>query len=610
MKRREVRGIAVAVAFLVAAALACGPGGGGGGAPSVTITSPPSGTTVMVGEEVQIVSTAAADAGVERVELSVNGQLVRSDTPPSGNPTTFSVAQPWVPVAEGEVTVSVVVYDLEGVASEPAVINLRVEAAVAGVTPTPEEDVEGPGGCTLNAAFVADVTVPDDTEFAPGESFVKTWRLRNTGTCDWGPGFSLVFVDGDAMGGPSSVDVPPTAAGSTADVSVNFTAPNTPGTYRSDWRMQSDTGLIFGSVVYVRIVVPEPTTEAPTPTEEPTEEPTEGPTPAPPSNLVATVHSDGRVTFAWEDAVGEAEYRYEFSFVAGGLGAATTDVLPADTTSWDGGVLDCGGEGGFTIIALAEDGSEIGRISVSFNSPPCATPETEQVGNQATVAAGSGGSATASCPSGTVVTGGGFASRSDRSLYVYTHSQDGNGWRVYGWNSSGGGLPLNAYAICLSNSGGSTTQVYNQVSVPAGGVGHAEVSCPAGSVVTGGGYASNHDQTLYVYNSSRSGNGWQVYAHNMSGSSRLLNVYAICLSGTSASSTQVLQQISVAANSTGHAIASCPAGSIVTGGGFAGSDELYVYTTAKEENGWEAYARNSSGISRLLNVYAICLSFP
>lgn len=372
--KKALREIALAGVFLIVAAIACGPVGGGGGAPSVTITAPPSGSTVQVGEEVQIVSTAAADKGVAHVDLLVNGQQIRSVTPPEGNPTTFSVSIPWTPVAEGAVTISVIAYDTEGTASEPATITLQVEAATARVTPTPEADVTGPGGCTLNAAFVADVTVPDNTEFAPGESFVKTWRLRNTGTCDWGPGFKLVFIGGDAMGGPASVDAPPTAAGSTADISVNLTAPTTPGTYRGDWRMQSDTGLMFGTKVFVQIVVPEPTEE---PTTEPTEGPTEEVTPAPPTNLQANIQPDGTVEFTWNDATGEAEYRYEFAFTPGsGMPVATSSSLDADTTSWSPGTLDCGGNGSFTIIALAGDGSEIGRLTVNFNTPAC---ETESV---------------------------------------------------------------------------------------------------------------------------------------------------------------------------------------------------------------------------------------
>src|SRR5512143_3278895 len=35
------------------------------------------------------------------------------------------------------------------------------------------------------AQFVADVTVPDGTSYAPGTTFTKTWRLKNIGSCTW-----------------------------------------------------------------------------------------------------------------------------------------------------------------------------------------------------------------------------------------------------------------------------------------------------------------------------------------------------------------------------------------------------------------------------------------
>ena len=117
-------------------------------------------------------------------------------------------------------------------------------------TPTPE-------GCTLDAAFVEDVTIPDDTALDPGADFRKTWRLRNTGTCDWEPGTRLVFIGGEALGGPESVVVPAAAAGSPANASVELTAPSAPGTYRSEWRLQAPDSTRFGPTIYVQIVVPE-----------------------------------------------------------------------------------------------------------------------------------------------------------------------------------------------------------------------------------------------------------------------------------------------------------------------------------------------------------------
>ncbi len=136
------------------------------------------------------------------------------------------------------------------------------------VIDTPVPDVSGPGGCTLNGAYVDDVTVPDDTEFAPGEAFTKAWRVRNSGTCTWETGTRLVFVSGEPMDGPAAVDVPSVATGSTADVSVGLVSPAEPGTYRGNWQLQAPDGTRFGSIIYVQIVVPEPATETPTPTEE------------------------------------------------------------------------------------------------------------------------------------------------------------------------------------------------------------------------------------------------------------------------------------------------------------------------------------------------------
>src|SRR5512143_599465 len=50
------------------------------------------------------------------------------------------------------------------------------------------------------AQFVADVTIPDGTRFAPSATFQKTWRLKNIGTATWTTAYSLVFDSGDRFG--------------------------------------------------------------------------------------------------------------------------------------------------------------------------------------------------------------------------------------------------------------------------------------------------------------------------------------------------------------------------------------------------------------------------
>ncbi|MBC7228015.1 MAG: hypothetical protein H5T61_12430 [Thermoflexales bacterium] len=149
-------------------------------------------------------------------------------------------------------------------------------AALPTESPPPEPTTAA--GCTLGARWVADVTVPDNTAFAPGTPFVKTWRVRNSGTCAWEPGTRLVFISGEPMGGPAMVDVPALAPGAQTDVSVSLVAPSAPGTYRANYQFQAPDGTRFGAVIWAQIVVPAPAT-APPPTEAPTATPAVSPSP-------------------------------------------------------------------------------------------------------------------------------------------------------------------------------------------------------------------------------------------------------------------------------------------------------------------------------------------
>ncbi len=113
--------------------------------------------------------------------------------------------------------------------------------------------------CDL-AQFVKDVTIPDGTIVAPGATFQKTWRLRNIGTCTWS-GYTLVFDSGEAMN-PTIGTMGTVAPGQEVDVSVTFTAPSTPNTYRSYWRVRNSAGVLLpvaggtdGESLYVEVKV-------------------------------------------------------------------------------------------------------------------------------------------------------------------------------------------------------------------------------------------------------------------------------------------------------------------------------------------------------------------
>ena len=55
-----------------------------------------------------------------------------------------------------------------------------------------------PSACD-RAQFIADVTVPDGTVYAPGAGFLKTWRLKNVGTCTWSTFYAMVFESGNKL---------------------------------------------------------------------------------------------------------------------------------------------------------------------------------------------------------------------------------------------------------------------------------------------------------------------------------------------------------------------------------------------------------------------------
>jgi hypothetical protein len=172
---------------------------------------------------------------------------------------------------------------------------------------------------------------------------------------------------------------------------------------------------------------------------------------------------------------------------------------------------------------------------------------------------------------------------------------------------------LHVYATCLSNTNGIISQVYEQVSVPSGGITTGSSLCPEGAVVTGGGWASNADGSLNIYNSSKSGNGWQIYARNTSDETKFYNAYAMCLSGTEGVSDQRGEKVNITAGSTGAAKASCENSALATGGGFAINTDLYIYNSSLEKGSdstWWAYAVNPTGANQLLGSYVICMTFP
>ena len=126
-----------------------------------------------------------------------------------------------------------------------------------GTGTTPAAPVGGAASTSscYGLSFVSDVSIPDNTQMDPGETFTKTWKVQNTGSCAWDAGFKFQLSGGNAMGATAVTLPSAVAAGATYDISVPMTAPNAAGTVRGNWRMSTAAGQFFGDEVYVVIVV-------------------------------------------------------------------------------------------------------------------------------------------------------------------------------------------------------------------------------------------------------------------------------------------------------------------------------------------------------------------
>ena len=107
----------------------------------------------------------------------------------------------------------------------------------------------------LYATFLSE-TIKDNTEFTTGESFTKTWTLRNDGYCDWNDEYHLVFKSGTQMDGPDDyvfgIEIDP---GEEITLSLDLTAPSTAGTFTGYWQLETDDDVKFGSALSVKIKV-------------------------------------------------------------------------------------------------------------------------------------------------------------------------------------------------------------------------------------------------------------------------------------------------------------------------------------------------------------------
>jgi len=499
----------------------------------IEITNLENGQHVLFNEGVLIYAKARSSQGISRVELYINGELTATQLPARGNPRDLIAELPFAPLTGGSVIVSVLAVDRKGTVSDPFSITLNVVSSIEDIeitsTPTPTPSAEefaqtqtAQAICTNSASFVTHVTIPESTQISTNVNFTKIWRVNNNGSCDW-IGYQLVHSGGDHMGAVFPKALPVVKAGSNADLVIEMTAPSQPGTHTSIWRIQAGDGTLFGPELITTINVIELPTHTPVPTH--TQTPTLSPTPT---------------TFPTQ---------------------TYTPTLPPISVQ---------------------------QISAQISIPPNSTE-----------------SKTITCPTGSIVVSGGFSHQFD--IQVWQSKKDGNGWSITATNFDSSAKELTISATCLLNSKGTSSTVSEEKLALPNDKTIITASCPSGSLVTGGGWSVENNAPVKIFISAKSGNDWQISVHNPTDISPKVTAFAICLTGASGSTSQYdKKENKVPANSTASAQMNCPAGSYVTGGGFIIDQELTLFQTTQEDNGWINFVSNPTDEDKRLDTFTIC----
>jgi len=187
------------------------------------------GTPAAPTPDVAVLSTSAAQTVVAEITLTAASFTSTPEPLPSETPT------------------------LEPTATEEAVLPVVTDASGVAVTVTPTKILCD--DMTFDLATV-DVNIPDGTAMTPGQEFVKTWKVKNIGSCVWGAGYGLVYAKyTNQMSGVPQPLAGVVEIGQEVEVSVSFKAPDKAGEYLSAWQMANAQGIPFGKVVYVKILV-------------------------------------------------------------------------------------------------------------------------------------------------------------------------------------------------------------------------------------------------------------------------------------------------------------------------------------------------------------------
>ena len=111
-------------------------------------------------------------------------------------------------------------------------------------------------GCTNEAKLISE-TVPDHTVVDPGSQGIKSWTIKNTGTCTWTIDYFYRYTQGNKQMGPETfsifdLGVGRADPGQLVTLSFMYLAPDDPGSYTNRYEIFDPEGNSF---IWLSLVV-------------------------------------------------------------------------------------------------------------------------------------------------------------------------------------------------------------------------------------------------------------------------------------------------------------------------------------------------------------------
>jgi hypothetical protein len=226
--------------------------------------------------------------------------------------------------------------------------------------------------------------------------------------------------------------------------------------------------------------------------------------------------------------------------------------------------------------------------------------------------------ATALCPAGDDVVGGGGYQKSqgmNETLASSMPTSGGSGWAVSFDNDRGAANSGVAVAVCALGSSLSnySVQFGSMVSVPPGGEAEAVVTCPTGTVSLGGGGENAGGDAADVLNASApyGTNGWRIYIGSTNSDGTAGVAGTVCATEPSGWAQVSHAYVTNPAGKATTVTVSCPGGTNVLGGGpfnssTASTVTVGLTTSVTGLKAWHSKEDNASSASESVDEWAVC----